>query len=105
MQEAIDRISLFTMLNDNSNTINFKIKENTMVISSQSEMGKGYEQIYVEGEGEAVNISFNARYMVDVLKIIEADIVVLEFTGPLSPCIVRPSETDNFIYLLLPVRT
>jgi len=105
MQEAIERISLFTMLNDSSNTISIQIKENTMVVSSQSEMGQGYEQLYVEGEGEPVGISFNARYLLDVLKIMEAEEVAVEFTGSLSPCIVRPAESENFIYLLLPVRT
>ena len=105
IHEAVERISLFTMLNDASNTINFQIKENTMIVSSQSEMGQGYEQIYVEGEGEALSISFNSRYMLDVLKIIEAETVEVEFSGSLSPCIVRPSESDNFLYLLLPVRT
>lgn len=105
MQEAVERISLFTVLNDVSNTIKFQLKENTMIISSQSELGQGYEQIFMEGEGEAVNISFNARYLLDVLKIVEADEVELELSGALSPCIVRPAESDNFLYLLLPVRT
>ncbi|MCR4440566.1 MAG: DNA polymerase III subunit beta [Peptococcaceae bacterium] len=103
--DAVERISLFTLLQDTSNTINISIENNTMIISSQSEIGQGYEQIAVEKEGEPVNISFNARYLLDVFKVIEEDTVSLDFTGPLSPCIVRPVDNESFIYLLLPVRT
>ncbi len=105
LQESLERISLFSMHNDNSNTINIKIDDITMVVSSKSELGQGYEQIGIELEGEPVNISFNARYLIDVLKNVEAEIVTIEFTGPLSPGIVRPADSDNFLYLILPVRS
>lgn len=105
MQEAVERVALFTMSNDNSNTLNIKVEENLMIISSQSELGKGYEQINVEFEGEPIIISFNARYLLDVFKIIEAENMSIEFTGPLSPCIVRPDQSENFLYLVLPVRS
>lgn len=104
-QEAVERISLFTTLNDNSNTVNIKIGNNTMVISSKSEIGQGYEQLGVELEGENVNISFNAKYLLDAFKVMDAEIISVEFTGPLSPCIIRPAESENFICVLLPVRT
>lgn len=103
--EAVERISLFTIGSDNSNTIQLSINDTIMTISSQSELGQGYEQLPVENEGEAVIISFNARYLLDAFKTVEAEKVVIEFTGPLSPCIMRPGESENLFYLILPVRT
>lgn len=105
IQDAIERISLFTIANDNTKTIQIKIEDQVMTVFSQSEMGKGYEQISLQLEGEPVTISFNSKYLLDVFKVLEAETATLEFTGPLSPCIVRPSESENFLYLLLPVRT
>ena len=105
IKEAIERIALFSAANDNSNTINIKIENNSMLISSRSELGQGYEKINIETEGEDIDISFNARYLLDVFKIIESELSTMEFSGPLSPCIVRPSESKSFLYLLLPVRT
>lgn len=105
LQEAVERISLFTMSNDNSNTIHLRINGSLVIITSQSELGQGYEQIDVENEGDDVEIYFNSRYLLDVFKIIESETMSLEFTGPLSPCIVRPAENNNFIYLVLPVRS
>lgn len=105
LQEAVERISLFTMQKDINNTVQIKIGNNIIVISSQSDLGQGYEQLNIEGEGEPVTISFNSKYLLDVFKVLEAEKVTFEFTGPLSPCIVRAEETENFIYLLLPIRT
>jgi len=104
-QEAVERIALFTTMNDNSNTVHIKIENNNMVVSSKSEMGQGYEQFSIESEGENVSISFNAKYLLDAFKVMDAEIISVEFTGPLSPCIIRPAESENFICLLLPVRT
>jgi len=103
--DAVERISLFTILQDTSNTISIAIDNNVLIISSQSEIGQGFEQIVVETEGEQLKIAFNARYLLDVLKVIEEETVMIDFTGPLSPCIVRPSNNEHFIYLLLPIRT
>lgn len=105
LNEAVERISLFTMVNDNSKTIQMNIENNLLTVSSQSDLGQGYEQLKLDFEGEAVKIAFNSRYILDVLKVVDSDIVSLEFTGSLSPCIVRPAEDDNFLYLLLPVRS
>ncbi len=105
IKEAIERIALFSAVNDNSNTINIKIENSSMVISSRSELGQGYEKMNIELEGEDIDISFNARYLADVFKIMESELASIEFSGPLSPCIVRPAESKNFLYLLLPVRT
>lgn len=105
LNEAVERISLFTMINDNSKTIQMNIENNALTVSSQSDLGQGYEQINLEFEGEAVKIAFNSRYILDVLKVIDSETISLEFTGSLSPCIVRPVEEENFLYLLLPVRS
>jgi len=93
------------MSNDNSRTIQVKADQEQLTFSSQSDLGKGYETVNVEFDGEPVNIAFNSRYMLDVLKIIDAESVSLEFTGSLSPCIIRPADNSNFLYLLLPVRS
>ncbi len=104
LQEAVERISLFS-LNNSSNTIQVKIEKNILTLFSQSELGKGYEQIQIESEGEPVEIAFNYRYLLDVFRVLEDENLTIEFTGPLSPGIIRPVQSDTFLYLILPVRS
>ena len=104
LAEAVERISLFS-LNSDTNTVQIKVEDNLMIIFSQSELGQGYEQIFIENEGEPVEIAFNYRYLLDVFKVLATDFFTIEFTGSLSPGIIRPLENDDFLYLILPVRS
>ncbi|MFY9377237.1 MAG: DNA polymerase III subunit beta [Peptococcia bacterium] len=105
IQDAVERISLFTMSNDNSKTIQIKSEGDQLIFSSQSDLGQGYEKVSVEADGDDVAIAFNSQYLLDVLKNVDCENISMEFTGSLSPCIVRPADNGNFLYLLLPVRS
>ena len=105
--QAIDRASLLAR-EDRNNVVRFETLENqTIEISSNSpEIGKVEEQIQVENlEGEALKISFSAKYMMEALKAIDGQDVVIEFTGAMRPFILRSALDDAILQLILPVRT
>ena len=81
------------------------IKDQTLNISSKSDVGKVDENIPIFFEGQEIEISFNAKYLLDVLKIIEEEDLIINLTGSLSPAILQTANHDNFIYLILPLRT
>lgn len=87
-----------------SNLIKMNFSNNLLEIKSNSEMGTVNEQIEVVMEGDPIKIAFNSSYFIDVLKIIGDEEVVLEFTTSVSPCVLRPTQGSNYIYLILPVR-
>lgn len=101
--DSIERASLVAREGKN-NLVKFTISDDKMTITSNSELGKVHEQIYIDFEGEEVEIAFNSKYLIDVLKIMEDEEVYLEFTTNLSPGILKPVSNDNYIYLILPVR-
>lgn len=105
--QAIDRASLLAR-EDRNNVVRFETLENqTIEISSNSpEIGKVEEQIQVENlEGETLKISFSAKYMMEALKAIDSQDVVIEFTGAMRPFILRSALDDAILQLILPVRT
>ena len=67
-------------------------------------MGQAVERISCQMEGEELEIAFNARYMSDVLKNLDEDEMYLCFNTNISPCVIRPVEGEDFLYLVLPVR-
>ena len=105
--QAIDRASLLAR-EDRNNVVRFETLENqTIEVSSNSpEIGKVEEQIQVENlEGESLKISFSAKYMMEALKAIDSQDVVIEFTGAMRPFILRSALDDAILQLILPVRT
>jgi DNA polymerase III subunit beta len=105
--QAIDRASLVAR-EDRNNVVRFETLEDDAVkISSNSpEIGKVEEQIPVESiEGEELVISFSAKYMMEALKAIDGQDVIIQFTGAMRPFILRSVHDDSILQLILPVRT
>lgn len=103
LTNAIERASLMAREGKNS-SIRFSIRDDLMTIRSNVEIGSVREDLAIQLEGEDIEIGFNPRYMLDALKIMDSEDVVLEMTTPVSPCIMKPVGSDAYLYLVLPVR-
>lgn len=102
--EAVERASL--LARDGSNVIKILVQADTLVINSNSpEIGTIHEELPIFLEGDETQIAFNSKYLIDVLKVADAEEIIVELTGSLSPGIIKPVEGDNYLYLILPVRT
>lgn len=100
---SIERASLLSKEGKN-NLIKLDFNGNNMNIFSQSEEGSVKEEIFIEKDGEDIEIGFNAKYLLDILKVIDDEEVTMNFNTPITPCLVRPVDGSNFEYLILPVR-
>ena len=100
---AIERASLMAKEGKN-NLIKCSISEDLITITSRSEEGSVREEINIDKSGENLEIGFNSKYIIDALKVIEDDEVVIEFKTALSPCAIKPKSGNDYEYLILPVR-
>ena len=56
-------------------------------------------------KGEPIQIGFNVRYVLEGLKAIDSEIVILRCNTPTTPAIFTPAnELNNFTYLVMPVQ-
>ena len=103
LQSAIERASLMAK-DGNTNLIKLDFKEDNIVISSNSQLGKVREEMCIEMQGEPIKIAFNSRYLLDILKNIESDEVIMKMTSGITPCVIEEKNNESFKYLVLPVR-
>jgi DNA polymerase-3 subunit beta len=75
-----------------------------MELSSLSEVGKINEIIEIIKNGPDIEIGFNSRYLIDLLKVIEDEEIMIYMTNSVSPCLIKPLTGDKYVYLILPVR-
>jgi len=78
--------------------------DGNMVITSNTEMGAAYDELELRQDGQAIEIAFNPRYLIDALKAIDDETVILSFTTPLSPVLIRGSDDENNKHVVLPLR-
>ncbi|MDX1806795.1 MAG: DNA polymerase III subunit beta [Paenisporosarcina sp.] len=105
--QAIDRASLLAR-EERNNIVRFtSLKNNVVEISSSSaEIGQVEEEIQTTlVEGEELNISFSAKYMMDALKAVGGQDVKVQFIGAMRPFILNSVHDDAVLQLIVPVRT
>lgn len=101
---AIDRAALLTQSKD-KNIVKMKIKNNQMVINSYaSEIGKVEEKLDIETSNDAdIGISFNAKYMLDALKTMKDDEILILLNGEIKPIVIKSVNDESLIQLILPM--
>lgn len=107
LSDSIDRAYLLSR-EEKTNIVRLQTLEDGSIeiSSSSSELGKVTEQMEVaQFTGEPLRISFNSKYMLDVLKVIESEQLHIGFTGAMSPIIIKPVDDTQSLYLILPYRT
>lgn len=107
LADAIDRAYLLSR-EDKTNIVKLiMLEDETIEISSSSsELGKVTEQLSLQSfKGERLRISFNSKYMLDALKVMDSDYIQIGFTGAMQPIIIKPEDQANILQLILPYRT
>ncbi|WP_391123353.1 DNA polymerase III subunit beta [Psychrobacillus sp. L3] len=105
--QAIDRASLLAR-EERNNIVRLSLLDGNIVeISSSSpEIGEVEEQIQTTSiEGEEIRISFSAKYMMDALRALDGQDVIVQFTGAMLPFILNSVQNDAILQLIVPVRT
>ena len=103
LQNAIERASLMAK-DGNTNLIKLDFHQDNLIITSNSQLGKVREEISIKLQGEGIQIAFNSKYLLDVLKNVEDDEVIMKMTSGISPCVIEEKNNENAKYLVLPVR-
>lgn len=90
---------------DSATVVRLAAQESTLRLSSSTpEVGQAREELDVDAAGEPMEVAFNARFLLDALAVVETDEVELELTGPLSPGALRPVGSEEYVYVVAPVR-
>ena len=101
---SLERASILAR-QSKTNLVNLKIEKDMLTITSDSEVGKVREQVGISLTGKNLDIAFNARYLLDVLKEVDDNEIVMDFNTNISPCVIHPLKGDSYLYLVLPVKT
>ena len=71
--------------------------------AASTERGDADAVVDATVEGDNQEISFNVRYLIDVLNVIKEEQVVLQSNGPTAPGVIRPFGRDDFTHVIMPM--
>lgn len=100
---ALRRVSL--LAHEKSRGVKLALQNGLLIItSSNPDMGEAREELDVDYAGEALEIGFNAKYLLDCLPVIQSQGIELRFKDRLSPGILQGSDQRNHTYVIMPMR-
>lgn len=102
--ERILLISASSIEREKKYPVKINIEVGKVTISCANQTGDAKEEIYVDTEGKELEIGFNPRFFLDALKAIDDEDVYIEFGTNRSPCIIKPVEDGDYIYMILPIK-
>jgi DNA polymerase-3 subunit beta len=98
---AIRRASLLT--NEESKGVRMSFGQKQLTLTSRApEMGES--EVRIDGiafQGEPIDIAFNPTFIVDVLKVIDSEQVIIELKAPNKPGVIKVG--GDFTYVVMPV--
>ena len=102
---SIDRTALLTQGKD-KNIIKMLVDNTKLTLTSSSELGKSEEKLNVESNNkEKLEISFSSKYMLEALKTIKDENLLLLMNGDTKPIIIKSVSDESLIQLILPIKT
>jgi DNA polymerase-3 subunit beta len=103
--KALERIDVFAVQKNGVIKCDFNFDDQSLIISAEAQdVGSGSEQMACAVQGQGRLIAFNSKYLLDGLRQISTQEVVVKFNSPTSPVVIEPVNGDDSTYLVMPVQ-
>ena len=112
LTQALDRVSIFS--DSLTRQVKFSISENKLKLIVQTpDQGEANEEIGVTYTADDLDIGYNATYILDILRTIDSEEIVMQLNTPVTAGLVVPAPkeagkaaplTEDLLCLVMPLR-
>src|SRR6266513_563968 len=103
--EVTDVVRRVSLLAQKNAPLRLSFSEGSLTVSARTpDVGEASEAIPVPFQGEQFEIGFNPEFLRDGLESVEADELVLKLISPLRPGLIESPDSEDFLYLIMPIR-
>jgi DNA polymerase-3 subunit beta len=103
-EELLDVVRRVAVMAQRNAPLRLRFAKGELTVSAQTQdVGEGRESIPVPFDGEALEIGFNPEFLRDGIESADGDELHLKLISPLRPSVLQ-GETDDFSYLIMPIR-
>jgi DNA polymerase-3 subunit beta len=100
---AVDRVA--TVSQERSRAVKLAMEQDKLTLSVNSpDAGSAAEELVVAYADEAMEIGFNAKYLLEIAGQIDRENAVFLFNNPGDPTLVREDDDESAVYVVMPMR-
>ncbi len=103
LQSALSRASVLS--NEKYRGVRFQLSKDKLKLTANNpEQESAEEEVDVIYTGSELEVGFNIGYLLDVLNSIDSETVSFEFYGEDSSCIIKEQNSEDDVYVIMPMR-
>jgi DNA polymerase-3 subunit beta len=103
LRHALRRVAILSA--ERSRAVRFQVGAGKLTMSSSNpELGEAQEELDIDYSGPALSVGFNAGYLQEALAATRAKEVAVAFQDEMSPIQVRPTDDDDTLAIIMPMR-
>lgn len=103
IKQALTRASILS--NEKFRGVRFQLEQSKLrITANNSDQEQAEEAVALDYEGNQMEIGFNVAYLLDVVSAITTKHIRCAFTGPNEGVLIEPTENDNSLYVIMPMR-
>ena len=94
LAQALDRVSIFS--DSLTRQVKFALSADTLKLIVQTpDQGEATEEIAVRYTSDDLDIGYNANYLLDILRTVDADEVIMKLNTPVTAGLVEPAPKED----------
>ncbi|MFZ1989200.1 MAG: DNA polymerase III subunit beta [Alphaproteobacteria bacterium] len=102
-KSAVDRVSAVSTERSRAVKLSLDGERLTLTVNNP-DSGSATEELVVSYDAEPLEIGFNAKYLLDIMDQLTGPEARLHLTDAQSPTVVKDSEDEGVLYVLMPMR-
>ena len=104
-EELLDAARRVSQLAQRNAPLRLAFSDQELTIAAETpDVGDASEAMPAPYSGDALEIAFNPEFLIAGIESVETDEIVVRITSPLRPGLLEPLGSDDFRYLVMPIR-
>src|SRR5262245_7410046 len=103
--EVLDVVRRIAVMAQRNSPLRLRFADGELTVSARTQdVGEAEESLPVSFTGEGLEIGFNAEFLRDGIDSVDGETVRFRLISPLRPCVLQAEGSDDFLYLIMPIR-
>lgn len=104
-EELLDVTRRIRHLAQRAAPLRLAFSEGELTVAAETpDVGDASEAMPAPFSGEPLEIAFNPQYLIEGIESVESEEILVRLTSPLRPGLLQPVGSEDFRYLVMPIR-
>jgi DNA polymerase III subunit beta len=104
-EELLDVVRRIAVMAQRNSPLRLRFAEGELAVSARTQdVGEAEESLPAAFSGEPLEIGFNAEFLRDGIESVDGETIRMRLISPLRPCVLQAEGSDDFLYLIMPIR-